>query len=158
MTSTDLFWMMHPDQEDQRLDYATLLWRKFQVIQLRPVGPSVCTRLYNVMCAVQCLLNLETYAFQIELEISCELVWSWDDFSTFDTNTLLSKSLSNEKGCLQTFIKCEDQLQKSHVCSRAWRAKFLGAQQLTKKEKAMHFFYLYDNPDFRCLYSPSIGM
>jgi hypothetical protein len=32
---------------------------------------------------------------------------------------------------------------------RAWRAKFLGAQQLSKREKAMHFFYLYDNPDFR---------
>ena len=46
--------------------------------------------------------------------------------------------------------------QKSYACSRAWRAKFLGAQQLTKKEKAMHFFYLYDNPDFRCLYYMSV--
>ena len=41
-------------------------------------------------------------------------------------------------------------MQKGYVCSRAWRAKFLGAQQLSKREKAMHFFYLYDNPDFRC--------
>merc|ERR1712083_788422 len=32
---------------------------------------------------------------------------------------------------------------------RAWRAKFLQGQQLSKREKAMHMFYLYDNPDYR---------
>ena len=44
-----------------------------------------------------------------------------------------------------------EQLQKSYVCSRAWRAKFLQGQQLSKREKAMHMFYLYDNPDYRYL-------
>jgi len=32
---------------------------------------------------------------------------------------------------------------------RAWRSKFLEAQHLSKREKAFHMFYLYDNPDFR---------
>ena len=32
---------------------------------------------------------------------------------------------------------------------RAWRARFLDAHQLSQREKAMHFFYLWDNPEFR---------
>ena len=32
---------------------------------------------------------------------------------------------------------------------RQWRAKWLKAQELSKREKAFHFYYLYDNPDYR---------
>jgi len=32
---------------------------------------------------------------------------------------------------------------------REWRAKWLKAQELSKREKAFHFYYLWDNPDFR---------
>ena len=32
---------------------------------------------------------------------------------------------------------------------RQWRAKWLKAQELTAREKAYHFFYLWDHPDFR---------
>ena len=32
---------------------------------------------------------------------------------------------------------------------REWRAKWLKAQELTPREKAFHFFYLWDNPEFR---------
>merc|ERR1712013_117520 len=32
---------------------------------------------------------------------------------------------------------------------REWRQKWLKAQQLTKREKAFHFYYIWDNPDFR---------
>ena len=37
---------------------------------------------------------------------------------------------------------------KSNLC-RQWRQKWLKAQELTAKEKAYHFFYLWDHPDFR---------
>ena len=33
--------------------------------------------------------------------------------------------------------------------SRAWRKKFLDAHQLSKREQAMHYFYLHDNPDYK---------
>eukprot|EP00092_Neocalanus_flemingeri_P015873 GFUD01017185.1.p1 GENE.GFUD01017185.1~~GFUD01017185.1.p1 ORF type:complete len:214 (+),score=43.36 GFUD01017185.1:56-643(+) len=32
---------------------------------------------------------------------------------------------------------------------RQWRAKWLKAQELSKREKAFHFYYLWDNADFR---------
>jgi len=32
---------------------------------------------------------------------------------------------------------------------RAYRAKFLKAQQMTARDQATHLFYLWDNPDFR---------
>eukprot|EP00088_Acartia_fossae_P040895 TRINITY_DN42641_c0_g1_i1.p1 TRINITY_DN42641_c0_g1~~TRINITY_DN42641_c0_g1_i1.p1 ORF type:complete len:195 (+),score=38.34 TRINITY_DN42641_c0_g1_i1:35-619(+) len=32
---------------------------------------------------------------------------------------------------------------------RQWRQKWLKAQELTAREKAYHFFYLWDNPEFR---------
>merc|ERR1712025_651077 len=32
---------------------------------------------------------------------------------------------------------------------REWRKKWLKAQELTAREKAYHFFYHWDNPDFR---------
>ena len=32
---------------------------------------------------------------------------------------------------------------------REWRKRWLKAQELTPREKAYHFFYLWDNPEFR---------
>ena len=32
---------------------------------------------------------------------------------------------------------------------REWRKKWLKAQELSPREKAYHFFYLWDNPEFR---------
>merc|ERR1712059_42066 len=32
---------------------------------------------------------------------------------------------------------------------REWRKKWLKAHELSVKEKSMHFYYLYDNPEFQ---------
>ena len=35
------------------------------------------------------------------------------------------------------------------IFDREWRKKWLKAQELTAREKAYHFFYHWENPDFR---------